>query len=138
MGKLTLVATLVLLVGCAARYRGMSLSNDHPANPDAPMEPAAPHGRILDVSAADPIVPGQAPGMQHEEHDMGTAGSTESTTSHSSEHTGTAGHGEAASQSSDAKVIYECPMHPEITADKAGERCPKCGMRLVPRKGDGE
>jgi FtsP/CotA-like multicopper oxidase with cupredoxin domain len=26
---------------------------------------------------------------------------------------------------------YFCPMHPEVTSDRA-ERCPKCGMKLVP------
>jgi FtsP/CotA-like multicopper oxidase with cupredoxin domain len=31
---------------------------------------------------------------------------------------------------------YVCPMHPEVTAQEAG-KCPKCGMRLVPRKADG-
>ncbi len=28
------------------------------------------------------------------------------------------------------KVVYTCPMHPEVTADKLG-KCPKCGMNLV-------
>jgi FtsP/CotA-like multicopper oxidase with cupredoxin domain len=28
-------------------------------------------------------------------------------------------------------ATYECPMHPEVTSD-APDRCPKCGMRLVP------
>jgi RND family efflux transporter MFP subunit len=27
---------------------------------------------------------------------------------------------------------YVCPMHPEVTSDRPGERCSKCGMRLVP------
>ncbi len=27
---------------------------------------------------------------------------------------------------------YICPMHPEVHSDKPG-RCPKCGMRLVPK-----
>lgn len=28
------------------------------------------------------------------------------------------------------KIIYSCPMHPEIISDKPGT-CPKCGMELV-------
>ncbi|MBF9238654.1 hypothetical protein I2I05_14715 [Hymenobacter sp. BT683] len=26
--------------------------------------------------------------------------------------------------------IYSCPMHPEVTSTKEGEKCPKCGMNL--------
>src|SRR3989338_6952052 len=32
---------------------------------------------------------------------------------------------------SSTKVIYICPMHPEIRQDKPGD-CPKCGMHLEP------
>ncbi len=32
-----------------------------------------------------------------------------------------------------AKTLYTCVMHPEIIRDKPG-KCPKCGMKLVPRK----
>ena len=28
---------------------------------------------------------------------------------------------------------YVCPMHPEVTDDKPSQ-CPKCGMKLVPKK----
>jgi len=35
------------------------------------------------------------------------------------------------------KQKYSCPMHPEIVQDKPG-KCPKCGMNLVPVKGDAE
>lgn len=32
-----------------------------------------------------------------------------------------------------AKVVYSCPMHPEIIQDKPG-KCPKCGMNLVSKE----
>ena len=28
-------------------------------------------------------------------------------------------------------ALYVCPMHPDVTSDSA-DRCPKCGMKLVP------
>ena len=30
------------------------------------------------------------------------------------------------------KVIYTCPMHPEVQQDHPGN-CPKCGMTLEPK-----
>ena len=27
-------------------------------------------------------------------------------------------------------VVYECPMHPDVTSTKRSARCPKCGMNL--------
>lgn len=30
--------------------------------------------------------------------------------------------------------VYVCPMHPEVTSTTAGERCPKCNMKLVLKK----
>ncbi len=35
---------------------------------------------------------------------------------------------------SSSKVIYTCPMHPEVKQDHPGD-CPKCGMTLIPEKG---
>jgi mono/diheme cytochrome c family protein len=34
--------------------------------------------------------------------------------------------------------IYACPMHPDITSDKAGDKCSKCGMDLVLHEEDEE
>jgi len=33
------------------------------------------------------------------------------------------------------KTFYTCPMHPEVKQNKPGT-CPKCGMNLVPEKGE--
>lgn len=33
-----------------------------------------------------------------------------------------------------ADATYSCPMHPEVTATKARESCPKCGMQLTLNK----
>ena len=38
-----------------------------------------------------------------------------------------------ASQPAGAVVIYTCPMHPEVQSNEPG-RCPKCGMKLVPKQ----
>src|SRR5215211_5411399 len=35
----------------------------------------------------------------------------------------------AASSRTQAKVVYSCPMHPDVKSSKKG-RCPKCGMDL--------
>ena len=35
--------------------------------------------------------------------------------------------------SSKAKIIYTCPMHPEVQTDEPG-KCPKCSMQLVEKK----
>ena len=40
---------------------------------------------------------------------------------------------EETGQSKEARSVYSCPMHPEVTSDKPG-KCSKCGMSLVLRE----
>lgn len=40
------------------------------------------------------------------------------------------GHDKAA-MSGGSATLYQCPMHPEVTSDKPGQKCPTCGMNLV-------
>ncbi|WP_243288035.1 efflux RND transporter periplasmic adaptor subunit [Geothrix terrae] len=42
---------------------------------------------------------------------------------------------EAASATAPKKQMYQCPMHPQIIQDHAGN-CPICGMDLVPMEGE--
>ena len=41
-----------------------------------------------------------------------------------------AGHNAPPAKQAKAKVIYTCPMHPEVKSNQPGN-CPKCGMNLV-------
>ncbi|OGS21314.1 MAG: hypothetical protein A3J83_02280 [Elusimicrobia bacterium RIFOXYA2_FULL_40_6] len=40
----------------------------------------------------------------------------------------------ADKQTEGKKVVYTCPMHPEVKSDKPG-KCPKCGMFLEKQVG---
>lgn len=35
---------------------------------------------------------------------------------------------------SEKAVPYTCPMHPDVVSDSPGN-CPRCGMKLVPKRG---
>ena len=44
----------------------------------------------------------------------------------------------AAQKPAAQRVVYACPMHPEITSTKRGARCGKCGMSLRPVQKENE
>jgi hypothetical protein len=69
---------------------------------------------------------------------LGTSGAIAQHTDH--KHPPSAGHGVASAheqeqeqQQKQAQKQYTCPMHPEVITDHPGH-CPKCGMKLVPKK----
>jgi hypothetical protein len=43
------------------------------------------------------------------------------------------GEGEGGKAGKQSGATYTCPMHPEVISDAPG-RCPKCGMKLVPKE----
>lgn len=105
---LGLAATLLALVSaCSPAAAPVSDSPRDPSNPHAPegMTPTV-------VASAALAPPPAAAAPAHDHHDHGAA------------------NGEAGVQQG---VVYECPMHPEVTSSAPGV-CPKCNMKLVPKK----
>jgi hypothetical protein len=49
-------------------------------------------------------------------------------------HEGHSGHGREAPAPKEGQTVYVCPMHPEVTSTQPGGVCPKCNMKLVPKR----
>jgi hypothetical protein len=130
MKNLLLISMVLTLTGCTASYTEPTLPDDHPANTNAAAAPRSPVSKTLDLAAAEPVTAEHGgTGKHHEGHDMGD---TAPAGSSSPGMEGEAHEHERPPPSSDgAGVVYACPMHPEVTSDKPGQRCPKCGMALV-------
>lgn len=117
MNDLHVMGALVLMVGgCASSYSEPVMSADHPANPDAMEAPAREALGTLAVSGTSRA--GEAP-AEHAGHAM--KGEPVPGTPR-----------EPASEAAPAAGVFACPMHPEVTGERPDQRCPKCGMKLVP------
>lgn len=116
MRSITLCAIASLLAGCASVPAPATRSPQNPAHPAAPegvTPPAAPLLRSeaegAPVPPSEPTAP--APAMQKHEGHQAPAPSP-------------------SPGPSPPAVMYTCPMHPQVEAEKPGT-CPICGMTLI-------
>lgn len=132
MLRLASILLMLTAAGCNTPSREKPLSTDHPANPEANIASyAEPRSRLLALDNLEPVMParGESPAPEHHRpNDMSEIKHAHAST-HSVQHSDT-----PASQPS----LYVCPMHPEVTSTEPGQRCPKCGMKLVLKKENGE
>lgn len=124
--RLSFIAALLpLLAACSAGAMQVSKSASDPSSP------SAPDGADPMLAASSAPAPTSSSSPQHHDHaGHDHAGHT---------HTGAPSDGSpsgapSTSNASAGDVVYACPMHPEVTSTKPGEVCPKCNMKLVPKK----
>jgi len=113
----------------------ISQSSRDPSSPHAP-EGASP----LTAALPTPAPAAKTGGHDHDPHEHGHHG-----------HHGHHGDGHAAPPAAGAHgnhgsdvgsgadggtqgTVYVCPMHPEVTSTAPGALCPKCNMKLEPKK----
>ena len=81
---------------------------------------SSPPGIPADHPAHPAAAEAPAPARSHALHDPVATASEASPT---------------AAEPSDAPTVYTCPHHPEVTSNQPGV-CPKCDMKLQPKKAD--
>lgn len=117
----TLIAIAFLAWGCPPQAYVHDLKPDHPAHPDA-AEGMLP-GPSSTLAIEDvPSLEGRG-GRAHE----GESGERMNHDTHRAEGT------EASQEQVEGEageVLYQCPMHPEITSSDPASRCPKCDMKV--------
>ncbi|MDB5319221.1 MAG: hypothetical protein JWN40_852 [Phycisphaerales bacterium] len=137
-----LASLMLFFMGCAVPVSQPVLSADDPANPLAAESPGPQGSSTLalnDVAlpaaagtdSAMEMQPGMAGmrGMDHSMHGMqhGTPVTRPGANADLSAPRWT-----PMTMPATSAVIYTCPMHKEVVSSQPG-RCPKCGMKLVPK-----
>lgn len=138
----TILMLAALLAGCTGGLVLTQLPPNHPANAEAAVSPLPPASTTLSIAPDRQATPaGGGTEADHGEMPHGTKHGN-APMRHDMEGMGQGGYSEheaaGAMQPEATQVVYVCPMHPEVTADQPGQRCPKCGMELVPRDSTGE
>ncbi len=96
-------------------------------SPRDPSSPAAPEGATPVVASA--ALPGPSSSEGHAHHAHGGH-------AHGNHAAGHAHHAETAAAGAEGDpqgTVYVCPMDPDVTSNAPGV-CPKCNMKLVPKK----
>lgn len=91
---------------------------------------AAPRGSQADVASPDDL---SRDGIDLDIKTTDAARPPEGGVTSPHNHGAHAEHVSKDSMPSTAATTYTCKMHPEVVSDKPG-KCPKCGMKLVPRQ----
>ena len=124
--KVAVTGTLLALVNaCSPGPVPISQSSRDPASP------SAPEGVTPAVAASAMPTSAQLGGETSTHDHHGDAHSTpDASMGHHARGAGPASSGDGGTH----PVVYVCPMHPEVTSTTPGSLCPKCNMKLVPKK----
>ena len=128
------IALSPAFIACASSAPARPAALD-PSNPDGPESPrmmssgnesSAPMAMDMNMdSNAEMASPDAGAAPMHHDHQHQYQGGASASPMEMTD----AG---APSAGSSSATVYTCMMHPEVTSDKPG-RCPKCGMKLVPK-----
>ena len=104
---------LLLFIGAALAMVGACSPGPAPVSrsPRDPSSPSAPEG-IAPLTSAPALLSSEGHASSEHEHAEGL---------------------DAIADGGPAGVVYVCPMDPEVTSNAPGS-CPKCHMKLVPKK----
>jgi len=131
---LTSIVSAALLTFSAWAYASEPKPRPTPLDPSNSAAPGSPKLGLSTLGWPADAPP--APAARHSDTGNDAPAAPKSAAEHGHEHGGNATPSDKDKSGGAEKpkaTVYTCPMHPEVAADKPG-RCPKCGMKLVPKE----